>query len=705
MLALLLALATILLYAPAVGFDFVDYDDRAYVTDNPHVQRGLDLETLRWAATARVASHWHPLTLVSHALDWQLYGAWAGGHHATSVALHVLNVVLLFALLVRSTAAPVRSLLVAAIFALHPLRVESVAWIAERKDVLSAAFFLAALHAWVSWVRRPSGARYLVVLLALAAGLLAKPMILTFPVVALAFDVWPLRRREPILRRVVEKLPFFALSGVSALAAMLAASERALMPLAQAGLPLRLENAVVSLGWYLAKAVWPSGLGVLYMHPGAPGGPPITWPQVVGALGLVLALSAWAWRERRRGYPLVGWTWYVVILLPVLGLLQAGLQARADRYTYLALVGPSVMLLWRLGDWLDERAASRTVRRTLGAASAVVLVAYAMATRAQLEAWRGPITLYERAIAVEPGNFMMHFNLGTQLNRTQRYDDALAAFERAAAINPGHAATQRALGEELERRGRVDEAIARYREAARLEPHEPSHLRSLGDGLLAAGDAAGAAALYRRALALDPEDAKAHNNLGNALVALGDPTGARAAYERALVLDPSLAATHGNLAASLEEEGRGEEALAHRREHARLAPDSPDALHALAVALLATRDTEGALVVLRDAHRFAPGRADVAQLAAWVLATRPAASSADAEEAIRLAERAVRASDDALALTTLAVAQGAAGRFEEASLTSARARTRAEETGETDLVAALDDMRAAFARREPWRGE
>jgi tetratricopeptide (TPR) repeat protein len=685
-----------------VGFDFVDYDDREYVTDNVEVRRGLGWETIRWAATAQVASHWHPLTMLSHALDWTLFGAWAGGHHATNVLLHVLNVLLLFGFLVRSTDAPGRSALVAALFALHPLRVESVAWVAERKDVLSAAFFLGTLHAYVGWIRRPSVARYVAVAALFAAGLLAKSMVLTLPLVLLALDVWPLGRREPLGRRVLEKLPLLALSVASGLVTLAVARDGAMAGLAYVPLPHRLANAVVSLAWYLTATLWPSRLAVLYMHPYAPGGSPLTWVQLGGATLLVAAISVWVWRERRRGYPVTGWAWFLILLLPVLGLVQAGIQARADRYTYLALIGPVLVVVWRLADWLDERAAGATARRLVAAASVCLVIGCAVAARAQLAVWRDPISLYRHAIAVEPNNFMMHYNLGTQLNGAKRYDDALAAFRRAEEIHPSYSWTKRAIGEELERRGRLDDALPYYRETVRILPGEATHQRVLADALLAGGDAAGAIEHYRLALALAPDEGKTHNNYGNALLAAGDVAGARAAYERALALDPSQSAAHGNLAARLEADGRWEEALVHRRESVRLAPDSADARQALAVTELRLGDEAAALATLREAARLAPERADIAQLAAWALAARADATRADGEEAVRLARRAVGAADppEALSLTTLAVAEATAGRFADASAAAARARERAVETGETDLVQVLDVMREAFARNE-----
>lgn len=697
-------LGTIAVYAPVVGFDFVDYDDRTYLTANPPVQAGLSWATLRWAATSTTASHWHPLTMLSHALDWQVFGAWAGGHHAVSVALHAVNAVLLLALLVRTTGAPYRSAVVAALFALHPLRVESVAWVAERKDVLSGAFFLAALHCWVGWVRRPSPGRYAALLAAFVCGLLAKPMVLTFPLVALLFDRWPLGRATPLGSRLAEKLPLAALAGASALATVLAARDGAMSPLAHVPVTSRLANAVVSLRWYLQATLWPQDLGVLYLHPAAPGAVPLTTAGVVVSFVFVAAVTAWVLRAGRRlPYLVTGWGWYLAMLLPVLGLVQAGLQARADRYTYLPMIGVYVMAVWWTADALATRASGAAGRWIAGVAVGAVLAALAVRSRAQVMVWRNSETLFANAIAVEPRNFMMHFNLGTVLVEAGRLPEAIGRFEQALAIHPRYAQAQRAMGDALERVGRLEESIRHHREAVRLDPGDPGSLRLLGDALLAHGEATAAAEHYRAALAVDGDDAHTHNNLGNALLALGDEAGARAAYERAVALDPDLPGARGNLAARLEAAGEWPAALAERHAHVRLDASSADARQALAVALLHEEQADEALLALRAALRLAPDRADTRRMLAWVLATRRAGTIADGAEALALLEeRGAPAGDDAMGLATLAVAQAAAGRHADAIATVERARAAAT-AGDATLSGVLDDMRRRFERGEPYR--
>jgi tetratricopeptide (TPR) repeat protein len=701
---ILLALATVAVYAPVTTFEFVDYDDRAYVSENPYVQRGFTCATVRWALTAEVASIWCPLTMLSHALDWTVFGAWAGGHHAVNVALHAGNVLLLFALLVRTTGAPGRSALVAAFFALHPLRVESVAWIAERKDVLSAAWFLGALNAYVGWVRCPTRTRYGLVVLLFAAGLLSKPMVVTLPLVALLLDRWPLARHVGVRRLVLEKVPLMALS-LGTMAVTLVAAREAQGALRHVPLAARLENAIVSLAWYLEKAIWPVDLGVLYLHPAAPGGDPITALQLGVALVLVAGISVWVLRESRFPYLFTGWGWYLIALLPVIGLVQAGVQARADRYGYLPLIGPSIMVVWRVGDWVDARAMTHAARRAVAAACLVILALLAVGSRRQLAVWRNSESLYHHALAVEPRNFLIHYNLGTVLAAQRRDGEALAAFERARAVHPAYAPVERMMGTVLERQGRLPDAIGHYHAAVRLDPRDAASLRLLGDVLLARGEPAAAVTEYRAALVIDADDAHTHNNLGNALAAVGDAPAARAAYERALALDPTLAGAHGNLAALLDAAGESAAALAHRQAHVRDEPASAEAQYALAVALLRAADAGGALPALREALRLDPERPDIRQLLAWALATRPAPTAEEATEALRLAEAGVGAgvSPDPTGLVTLAAAQAAAGRFPDALATVARARARITADATSEFLPVLDDMERRFRRGEPYR--
>jgi tetratricopeptide (TPR) repeat protein len=694
--------ATLAVYAPAIHFSFVDYDDRGYTFENDHVREGFTWATVRWAATAKVQSHWTPLTILSHALDWSLYGPWAGGHHATNVALHVLNVLLLFSFLVRTTTSPTRSAIVAALFALHPLRVESVAWIAERKDVLSAAFLLATLHAYASWVRRPAPSRYALVVLAFACGLMAKPMVITFPLIALLLDYWPLARARSLRALVIEKLPLFALVGIATLIT-LATYEATMSPLGHITLPARLANACVSLAWYLEKTVWPSNLAVLYMHPALPGGVPISPATLLVSIVLLAGVSIWVLREAHRfPYLATGWGWYLVMLLPVAQLVQVGLHARADRYSYLPMIGPSIMLVWRTGDALSSRGVRLATQRALAAGVVFVLLVYATLARRQLMVWHDSESLYRHAISVEPNNLMMHYNFGTVLFNQHRDAEALAEFERVLVIRPRYADAERQIGEIHERAGRLDDAILHQRAAVQHDPRNPANHRVLGDALLAHGDTDAALAEYRAALALDDRDAHTYNNLGNALLAAGDLEGARAAYARAVELDPKLPGAHGNLAGRLEVAGEWAPALEHRRTHVRLDPESTDAQESLATAALHVGQNAEAVAALRATLRLDPARANARRLLAWTLATGPADTAADDAEALALAEAGARETPgDPLALITLAAAQAAAGRFPDALGTLGRARTAAG--GDADFVRLIDDMQAHFDQGKAYR--
>jgi tetratricopeptide (TPR) repeat protein len=542
LLAPALVAATFWVYAPVRGHGFLAYDDRLYVTERPPVQRGLTRDGLVWAFTNADVGNWHPLTWLSHMLDVQLFGLDAGAHHLVNVALHAANAVLLYALLARATGAPLRSAFAAAVFALHPQRVESVAWIAERKDVLSGLGFFLALAAYGRYTAAPSAARQTALLAAASLSLLSKAMAVTLPVVLLLLDVWPLRRpsrRADLPARLREKLPVAALCAVAAVVAIAAQARGGAFTSLEV-LPLRdrVANALVAAVAYLRDALWPSRLAVFYPHPR--GGIPL-W-QPLAAAALLCAVSALAWRTRRERPVLwVGWLWYLVMLLPVCGLVQIGAQARADRYTYLPLVGPVVAATW----WLTDALAPRRAARALPLAACAVLAALALSTRATLAYWQSDETLFARAAAVTRDNAIAYVNWAKELD---------------------------------DRPEQQRELIAR---ALALEPRLPSAHYEMGRALAAAGDAPGAEREYRLALRGDPGHAPAHNNLGNLLLAAGRTDEAIEHYRLALAREPGRASSTHNLAVALRaraealaREGRAEEAQAALAEAASLAGES-----------------------------------------------------------------------------------------------------------------------------------
>ncbi|MBI4578027.1 MAG: tetratricopeptide repeat protein [Planctomycetes bacterium] len=568
LLAAALALATAALYARVAGFEFVNYDDSYYVTENWPIQQGL-ARASAWALTARHASNWHPLTWLSHALDFQAFGLWAGGHHLVSAALHVANTVLLFLVLLHMTGSPGRSALVAAVFALHPLHVESVAWVAERKDVLSTLFWFLTMASWLRWVRRPRLGAYLLALACLALGLAAKPMLVTLPLVLLLLDLWPLGRLRagrpwPLVR---EKLPLFALSAASSVVTYAvqqrwgSMSDADLVPLGA-----RLSNALVAYAGYLRQTVWPTELAVIYPHPvdALP-----AW-KVAAAGALLAALTALAIAgRRRRPHLTVGWLWFLGTLVPVIGLVQVGAQAMADRYTYVPMVGLVIALAWSVPDCMSGRPVDRLVRVLVAGAWLAGLGATASV---QLSHWADSEKLFRHALAVTDDNHIAHQNLANHLLET----------------------------------GRVDEAMGHYRETLRLRPTYVEALSNLATALTRKGLYAEAADMARRATELKPSYADAHYNLGVCLYQLGRVDEAIRSYERALVADPLMARAHHNLGAALVQKHALGEARDRFEEALRLYPDFLDAHYNLGVVLLELDDAAGAALHFQEALRLDP---------------------------------------------------------------------------------------------------
>jgi tetratricopeptide (TPR) repeat protein len=470
LVALLLIGATLALYARTASFPFIEYDDPGYVRDNPHLAQGLTSEAVRWAFTsAGYQYNWHPLTWLSHALDVRFFGLDAGKHHLVNALLHALNAALLFLALRALTGRAWPSALTAALFALHPLRVESVAWIAQRKDVLAGTFFCLTLLAYARHARAPSAGRMASVALALAAGLMAKPTLVTLPCLLLLLDVWPLGRwrtsGEPRPRTLVlEKLPLFALSLASSVLTLLAQGAGGALRVSIA-LPERLANAALGYLAYVRQAFWPAGLAVLYPHPALAEPPRSQLLAGAGAV-LVLALLTWGtWRERsRRPWLLVGWCWFLGLLVPMIGLVQVGNQAHADRYAYLALTGLELACAWSVAEFLGARTAR--VAPVL-----VALLALALVSARQLGFWRDSEALFGRALAVTEENFVAHNQLGLALGEKD-LDQALAHFEAAAALRPGFFEAELNTGKARYRKGEVAAARGAFERAVVARPQE-----------------------------------------------------------------------------------------------------------------------------------------------------------------------------------------------------------------------------------------
>ncbi len=604
--AVLVAL-TLVLYAPVRTHEFLNYDDNEYVTEHPHVRSGLTWAGVRWALTGVHQATWHPLTSLSHLVDVELFGLDAGAHLFENVVLHALATAVLFLVLAGMTGARWPSAWVAAVFAWHPLHVESVAWVSERKDVLSGLCWMLTLAAHVRFARRPTWGRWAAVVVVFAAGLLAKPMLVTLPFVLLLLDWWPLGRlrdRATAIALVREKVPLFALAAlVSVLTVVAQRNAGALTTLESTPLAYRLGNAAISYVTYLRKTVWPTGLAVFYPAP-----PELSaWHALGAALVLVAISAAVALAWRRRPFLAVGWLWYLGTLVPVIGVVRQGDQAMADRFTYLPAIGVYVMVAWGVASLSTARRAPPVI--ALGAVA--TLAACLVTTSVQIRHWENSLTLFTHAVAVTRDNHVAHANLGVALDERDRHDEAMQHYARAVAIAPSYAKAHLNLGRALARAGRGADAEAAYAEAVRLDPSSATAAYNLGLARAERGALDDAIADYRRALALDPRYAKAASNLGWALAAKGDPTAAVAAYERALAIDPTLVAAHNNLAVTLADLGRMDEAIAHATTAASLAPTEARA-HATRGALLAEAGrTADAIAAFRESLRLDPKLTEV----------------------------------------------------------------------------------------------
>jgi tetratricopeptide (TPR) repeat protein len=584
---LLLVALTLFAFWPVLGNGFVEIDDTDYVTENARVQQGLTPSGLVWAWTTVHSANWHPLTWMSHMLDWELHGPDPLGHHLTSLLFHVASAVVLFLALERATGCLSRSAVVAALFAVHPLHVESVAWVAERKDVLSTFFWMLATWAYVRFAEAPGAGRYLLVLAAFAVGLTAKPMLVTLPFTFLLLDLWPLSRWKPgagnggggpipwLLLR--EKIPLLALSIASSAVTVLAQrSGRAVATLDAYPFSNRLGNAVVSYAAYLWKTLWPSDLSFFYLHPKQGLAP---WQIGLSALALV-SVTFLALRARsRRPYLLVGWLWYVGTLVPVIGLVQVGSQAMANRYTYVPLVGLFLMAAWGVPDlvesWQRRRASGAETPRWLALPAVALLLALAVDTRAETRYWRDSASLFERALAVSPDNYLAHFGLGLTLSHQGKVDEAIGQYQTTLRLRPDDARTHTNLALLLTGQGKLEEAHAHAQEAVRLYPGYADAHSNLGVVLAAQGRTEEAIQEYQAALALEPDDPQVHNNLGSALAKLGRTDEAILEFRSAVRARPDYELARRNLTRALFATDRFADAWKEIQESRRLGLSVP----------------------------------------------------------------------------------------------------------------------------------
>jgi len=565
-LPVLLGALTFVLYWPVHGYDFINFDDVDYVRSNAPVLAGLTRASVAWAFTTLLGSFWIPLTWLSFMLDSQLYGTGAGGYHVTNALLHVANSILLFVLLRRATAHAWPSVFAAALFAVHPLHVESVAWVTERKDVLSTLFSFLTLGAYGAYAARPTARRYLLALLVFVLGLMAKPMLVTLPILLLLVDLWPLGRfqRTPPLRLLLEKVPFLVLSVPAAFVTMFSGGHLDVRaPLAGVPIGTRLLNACENYVFYLAKTIWPSGLSVHYPEYDAP-----PWRAALAGLALVAATALAVRMARRRPYVIAGWLWYLVALLPLIGMVKIGHFATADRFTYVPLIGIFTLVAWSA----SELASTRRRQVVALAAGAIVLASATVVARIQLGYWRDAVTLFERTIAVTGPNPVVQYMLGLALVDRGRTDEAMARYAESLRLRPDYAHAHTSLGVLLFENGKTDEAIAHYRAALREDRREMYAHANLANALLSQGRTDEAIAHYAEAVHIRPNVAETYNGYGKALAAQGRSEEALAQYATALRLKPDDADAHNNLANALAGRGAVDEALAHYAQALRIRP-------------------------------------------------------------------------------------------------------------------------------------
>ena len=580
-LALLLVVATLAMYNPVIHHPFVNFDDDRYVTDNTHVRAGLRWDTVRWAFTSFDEANWHPLTWLSHAFDCQVFGQNPAGHHYVNVLLHALNAVLLFWVLWRATGATGRSWMVAALFALHPINVESVAWVAERKTILSMLFLLLALGAYGLYSRRPSIGRYAAVAALFACGLMAKPMVITFPFLLLLWDYWPLQRAQNFLKLALEKVPLLALSAVSAVVTVKAQrAGNAVGTMMEYPLSMRMENAFISYARYLGKALWPWALSPQYPYPeGA-----LRW-QAIGAFAFLLALTLLICiAGKRRRYLLVGWFWFLGCMVPMIGLVQVGSQAMADRYAYLPFVGLFILICWGLADWAGDSTISKNV---LAVACGLVLAALSAVTFRQISYWNDNVTLWSHAVAVTQGSFIAEDNLGGALLTEGREEEAMPHFRAAAALDPIDPMSHLNLAAYAQRQGHPQEAIEQYTKVLTMTPDprlRATAFSDMGYALRDLGDSARAKASFRAALNLRPRTLRAWLGLGLTEQKSGNYAEAVKDYAQALTIQ-SWDLGYFLLASALQQNGQTAAAKA-AMDQARRLSDNFDELQKTAESLL-----------------------------------------------------------------------------------------------------------------------
>jgi len=646
-----LAVITLAVFGQTIGYGFVNFDDDTYVYENPSVAAGLTLKGIASAFKPGETDNWVPLTTLSHMLDCQLYGLNAGGHHLTNVLLHTTSVILLFLVLRLMTGAVWRSAFVAVVFAVHPLRVESVTWVSERKDALSGMFFMLTLWAYVRYVRKPSSLpHYLIVLLLFALGLMSKPMLVTLPFVWLLLDYWPLNRFSNAgsvhwlknfsipARLIIEKVPLLILSIASCIPTIFA-EKIGIRTTKNFPLPLRIENALVSYVTHIERMFYPAKLAILYPYPST--GLPF-W-KVIGAFMVLVIISfgVFLWR-RKRPYLLVGWLWYLGMLVPVIGFIQVGSQAMADRHTYLPQIGLSLMLVWLVAEWSIPWQNRRLI---LGGLASIVIIVMAISARLQNSYWKSSEILWVHTLDVTTNNPIAHLNLGVALYQKGDVDKAMSEYQKALAIDPVYAAPYYNLGFDYLQQKQVDKAIFEFQQTLALAPDSAEAHNDLGNCFFQKGQMDDAIVEFQKALAIDSENSDIYCNLGNALAQKGQVDEAILDYQKALAIDPSDADLYCNLGNALAKKGQLDEAILDYQKGLAINSTNSQAYFNYGNALIQKGQMDEATIQFQMALVIQPGfveaQNNLARIA-WALATSPDPSIRNGTKAIELARQTDR---------------------------------------------------------------
>ncbi len=729
LIAVALAVITLAAFWRITQNGFINFDDQDYVTENPMVLSGLNAKSFAWAFTTDFAGNWHPLTWLSHMLDVGVFGVKPGSHHFTSLLLHIANTLLLFLVLKKMTRALWRSAFVAALFAIHPLHVESVAWIAERKDVLSTFFFFLTIWAYArrpevrsqkSEVRstasdfRPlTSGFYWLALLFFALGLMSKPMLVTTPFVLLLLDYWPLRRfdlKTPsgnqegrklswIPGLLIEKIPFFILALASSVITVVVQHRGgAIADVTALPMGVRAGNALVACVTYVRKTFLPVDLAVFYPFPKVFSASLVLFSALV--LCGITILAVWRWR--RSPYLAVGWFWFLGTLVPVIGLVQVGMQSMADRYTYIPLIGLFIALTWGAWEIFGNRIQYKFIWATVACG---ILATCFRLTMNQAGYWRDSETLFAHALRVTRNNPVAEYSYGAALVPQNRVDEAFPHFEEAVRLKPDYAEAHNNIGLTLVLRGKFDEAIGHYHAALQAKPGSGETHYNLGRVLAMAGRPDEAVKEYQTALKFQPHMFEARNSLGIVLGEQGNFDEAAAQFQEILRRKSDYADAHFNFGNLLLRQGRFDEAITRLSDAAKLKPDDADAHQKLALALAMSGKSAEAVPEYRRALEIHPGSLGALNDLAWILATDSKAELRNGEEAVRLARKACELANykEARFLGALDAAYAETGRFDEAISTAEITRKLALEKGQNELAQAAEERMKLYRSKQPFR--